>query len=78
MVFWGPNTTLTKDSLYLCEKLAGLAVLLSRKILKSKIAILVLNRSPINAVFPIVWFAGDPKTALIGDLLYLITGEDMD
>ena len=37
---------------------------------KSKIAVLVLNQSPISAVFTIVRFAGDPKTALTGNLLY--------
>ena len=42
------------------------------RIQKSQIAILVLNQSPISAVFPIVRFAGDPKTALTGDLLYYI------
>ena len=31
--------------------------------------ILVLNQSPISAVFPIVWFAGDQKTALTGGSL---------
>ena len=36
-----------------------------------KIAILVLNQSSISAVFPIVQFAGDPKTALTGDPLYV-------
>ena len=40
------------------------------KIQKSKIVILVLNQSSISAVFPIVQFAGDPKTALTGDPLY--------
>ena len=29
----------------------------------------LLNQSPISAVFPIVQFAGDPKTALTGDPL---------
>ena len=38
------------------------------KIQKSKIVILVLNQSLISAVFPIVQFAGDPKTALTMDL----------
>ena len=38
------------------------------KIQKSQIDILVLNQSPISAVFPIVQFAGDPKTALTMDL----------
>ena len=38
-----------------------------------KIMILVLNQSPISAVFTIVRFAGDPKTALTGDLLYHTT-----
>ena len=28
------------------------------------------NQSPISAVFPIVRFPGDPKTALTGDPLY--------
>ena len=41
------------------------------KIQKSQIAILVLNQSPISAVFPIVRFAEDPKTALTGDFLYI-------
>ena len=31
--------------------------------------ILVQNQSPISAVFPIVQFAGDPKTALTGESL---------
>ena len=39
------------------------------KIQKSQIAILVLNQSPISAVFPIVRFAGDQKTALTGKSL---------
>ena len=38
------------------------------KIQKSQIAILVLNQSPISAVFLIVRFAGDPKTSLTGGL----------
>jgi hypothetical protein len=42
------------------------------KIQKSQIAVLVLNQSPISAVFTIVRFAGDPKTALTGDLLYMV------
>jgi hypothetical protein len=41
------------------------------KIQKSQIAILVLNQPGISAVFPIVRFAGDPKTALTGDPLYI-------
>ena len=41
------------------------------KIQKSKIAILVLNQCPISAVFQIVRFAGDQKTALTGDSLYI-------
>ena len=41
------------------------------KFQKSQITILVLNQSPISAVFPIVRFAGDPKTALTGNPLYL-------
>ena len=41
------------------------------KIQKSKIIILLLNRSQISAVVPIVRFPGDPKTALIGDPLYI-------
>ena len=41
------------------------------KIQKSQIAVLVLNQSPISAVFPLVRFAGDQKTALSGDLLYI-------
>ena len=40
------------------------------KIEKSQIAILVLNQSPISAVFPIVWFAEDQKFALTGESLY--------
>ena len=32
--------------------------------------ILVLTQSPISAVFPIVRFAGDQKTALTGESLY--------
>ena len=39
------------------------------KIQKSQIAILVLNQAPISTVFPIVWFAGDQKTALTGEAL---------
>ena len=42
------------------------------KIQKSKIVILVLNQSPISAVFSIVRFPGDPKTALTGDPLYVV------
>ena len=41
------------------------------KIQKSKIVILVLNQSPISAVFPIVQFPGDQKTALTGESLYV-------
>ena len=41
------------------------------KIQKSKIVILVLNQYRISAVFPIVQFPGDPKTALTGDPLYI-------
>ena len=37
---------------------------------KSQIAILVLNQCSISAVFPIVRFAGDQKTALTGESLY--------
>ena len=40
------------------------------KIQKFKIVILVLNQSPISAVFPIVRFTGDQKTALMGESLY--------
>ena len=40
------------------------------KIQKSKIVTLVLKRSSISAVFPIVRFAGDQKTALTGESLY--------
>ena len=40
--------------------------------LKSQIAILLLNQCSISAVFPIVRFAGDQKTALPGEPLYLI------
>ena len=39
---------------------------------KSQIAILVLNQCSISAVFPIVRFAGDQKTALSGESLYAI------
>ena len=39
------------------------------KIQKSKIAILVLSQSPISAVFQIVRFPGDQKTALTGESL---------
>ena len=39
------------------------------KIQKSKIVGLVLNQSPISAVFPIVRFARDQKTALTGESL---------
>ena len=42
------------------------------KIQKSQIAILVLNQSPISAVSPIVRFAGDQKTALTGESLYIL------
>ena len=42
------------------------------RIQKSKIVILVLNQSPISAVFTIVRFPGDPKTALTGDSLYYV------
>ena len=35
-----------------------------------KIAILVLNLSPISVVFPIVRFAWDQKTVLTGESLY--------
>ena len=42
------------------------------KIQKSKIAILVLNQSSISAVFQIVRFPGDQKTALTGDSLYIL------
>ena len=38
---------------------------------KSQIAILVLNQCSISAVFPIMRFAGDQKTALTGESLYL-------
>ena len=38
---------------------------------KSQIAILVLNQCSISAVFAIVRFAGDQKTALTGESLYL-------
>ena len=37
---------------------------------KSQIAILLLNQCSISAVFPIVRFAGDQKTALSGESLY--------
>ena len=37
---------------------------------KSQIAILLVNQCSISAVFPIVWFAGDQKTALSGESLY--------
>ena len=39
---------------------------------KSQIAILLLNQCSISAVFPIVRFAGDQKTALTGESLYII------
>ena len=39
---------------------------------KSQIAILVLNQCSISAVFPIVRFAGDQKTALTGESLYTL------
>jgi hypothetical protein len=42
------------------------------KIQKSQIMILVLNQCSVIAVFPIVWFAMDQKTALTGESLYLI------
>ena len=38
---------------------------------KSQIAILVLNQCSVSAVFLIVRFAGDQKTALSGESLYL-------
>ena len=38
---------------------------------KSQIAILVLNQCSISAVFQIVRFAGDQKTALSGESLYM-------
>ena len=38
---------------------------------KSQIAILVLNQCSISAVFQIVRFAGDQKTALTGESLYM-------
>ena len=38
---------------------------------KSQIAILLLNQCSISAVFPIVRFAGDQKTALTGESLYM-------
>ena len=38
---------------------------------KSQITILLLNQCSISAVFPIVRFAGDQKTALTGESLYL-------
>ena len=40
---------------------------------KSQIAILLLNQCSISAVFPIVRFAGDQKTALSGEPLYFHT-----
>ena len=45
------------------------------KIQMSRIAISVLNQFPISAVFPIVWLAGDPKTALTGDPLYMLASQ---
>ena len=39
---------------------------------KSQIAILLLNQCSISAVFPIVRFAGDQKTALTGESLYFL------
>jgi hypothetical protein len=36
----------------------------------SKIDVLVLKQSPISAVFPIVQFAGDQKTALTRESLH--------
>ena len=39
---------------------------------KSQIAILLLNQCSISAVFPIVQFAGDQKTALTGESLYYL------
>ena len=38
----------------------------------SQIAILALNQCSISVVFPIVRFAGDQKTALSGESLYLV------
>ena len=38
---------------------------------KFQIAILVLNQSPISAVFPIVRFTGDQKTALTRESLHV-------
>ena len=43
------------------------------KIQKSKLAILVINQSSISAVFQIVRFPGDQKTALTGESLYNLT-----
>ena len=48
-----------------CEKRA------KKGTLKTQITILVLNQSPISAVFPIVRFTEDQKTALIGESLYI-------
>ena len=43
---------------------------------KSQIAILLLNQCSISAVFPIVRFAGDQKTALTGESLYIDNLQD--
>ena len=43
---------------------------------KSQIAILLLNQCSISAVFPIVRFAGDQKTALSGESLYIDNLQD--
>ena len=57
-VFWSPaNRTIRKTALI-------------EHWFSSKIAILVLNQSPISAVFQIVRFPGDQKTALTGESLY--------
>ncbi len=39
---------------------------------KSQIALLIVKQYSISAVFPIVRFAGDQKTALTGESLYII------
>ena len=43
---------------------------------KTQIAILVLNQCSVSAVFLIVRFAGDQKTALSGESLYIDNLQD--
>ena len=43
---------------------------------KSQVTMLQLNQCSISAVCPIVRFAGDQKTALSGESLYLYDGQN--